>query len=85
MGITNIMLERAFTGASGQFPQMSFSLVVLVGFLFFVDIMQDKKEDRFAIITDNLYFLIPTCILLYVTSFIIYSVTVSSPFLYFQF
>ncbi|TGM61372.1 MBOAT family O-acyltransferase [Leptospira vanthielii] len=85
MGITKIMLERAFTGASGIFPQMSVSLVILVGFLFLVDILQDRNEDRFAFITDNLYFLIPTCILLYITSFIIYSVTVSSPFLYFQF
>lgn len=85
MGIAKIMLERAFTGVSGIYPQMSISLVILVGFLFLVDILQDRKEDRFAFITDNLYFLIPTCILLYITSFIIYSVTVSSPFLYFQF
>lgn len=83
--IATTMITRAFTGASGKMPEIGFSLICLIGILFFIDIIQDKKEDSFDFITNNSYFLFPVCAAMYITAFIIYSVTVSSPFLYFQF
>ncbi|MDF3822038.1 MBOAT family protein [Leptospira sp. 96542] len=85
LGIAELMIKRAFTGAPGALPNIDFSLIILISFLFFVDIVQNQKEDRFDKLTNNVYFLFPVCFILYVTAFIIYSVTVSSPFLYFQF
>ncbi|MCU0825337.1 MAG: hypothetical protein MUF77_11930 [Leptospira sp.] len=79
------MIERAFTGASGLYPNIDWNLYALIGILFFVDIMQNQKEDRFEFLTENPYILYPFCIIMYIVAFIVYSVTVSSPFLYFQF
>lgn len=83
--ISKTMIERAFTGASGLFPNIDWNLYALIGILFFVDIMQNQKEDRFDFLTENPYILYPFCIIMYIVAFIVYSVTVSSPFLYFQF
>ncbi|BDA79538.1 membrane-bound O-acyltransferase family protein [Leptospira kobayashii] len=83
--VSFLMLGRAFTLPEGLMLDLPISLILVIGFLFFVDIVQNNKEDYFDFITERPLFLYTICSVMYITAFLIYSVTVSSPFLYFQF
>ncbi|TGN10254.1 MBOAT family O-acyltransferase [Leptospira ilyithenensis] len=85
LDISFLMLGRAFGFAEGQMFDVPVSLISVIAFLLFVDIVQNNKEDYFDFITDRPVFLYTICSVMYITAFLIYSVTVSSPFLYFQF
>ncbi|TGN17695.1 MBOAT family O-acyltransferase [Leptospira idonii] len=83
--IATMMIDRAFHFVDGNMPDVPLSLVAVIGVLFLIDILQNQKEDRFDFIMNKPLVLYTVCGVMYVTAFLIYSVTVSSPFLYFQF
>jgi alginate O-acetyltransferase complex protein AlgI len=79
------MIKQAFTLSEGKTQTLPFELLAVIGFLFFVDIVQNNKEDAFESLMNKPMILYTVCAILYITAFLIYSVTVSSPFVYFQF
>ncbi len=79
------MIKQAFTLSEGKFQAVPLELIAVIGFLFFVDIVQNNKEDAFDFIMNRPFILYTVCAVMYITAFLIYSVTVSSPFVYFQF
>jgi D-alanyl-lipoteichoic acid acyltransferase DltB (MBOAT superfamily) len=83
--VGNFMVQHGFSGFNGLFPEIPIALYVLIGVLFFVEILQNKKEEIFDSIMNRPIVLYSTCAILYLVSIIIYSVTKSQPFVYFQF
>jgi len=79
------MLGQAFAFTEGKGITVPIELIGVIGFLFFVDIVQNNKEDAFDFIMERPLILYTICSIMYVTAFLIYSVAVSSPFVYFQF
>jgi D-alanyl-lipoteichoic acid acyltransferase DltB (MBOAT superfamily) len=79
------MLGQAFTLSEGKSLSIPTELLCVICFLFLVDIVQNNKEDAFDFIMERPLVLYTVCAVMYITAFLIYSVTVSSPFVYFQF
>ncbi len=79
------MMKQAFTFSEGKSQEVSLSLLFVIAILFFVDIVQNNKEDALDFLTERPLVLYTICAAMYIVSFLIYSVAVSSPFVYFQF
>jgi alginate O-acetyltransferase complex protein AlgI len=79
------MIRQAFSLSDGKTQVVPIELMAVICFLFFVDIVQNNKEDAFDFLMDRPLILYSICAAMYITAFLIYSVTVSSPFVYFQF
>ncbi len=85
INVSFLMIERAFGFSPGKTQSIPLELIGVICFLFFVDIVQNNKENAFDTIMERPFILYTVCAVMYITAFLIYSVTVSSPFVYFQF
>ncbi|GBF49832.1 DltB-like membrane protein [Leptospira ryugenii] len=83
--VSFVIFERMFTFAKGLSLDFTFEMGLAVFLLFFVDIVQNKKEDAFDFFMKRPFILYSISAIMLVTAFLIYSVAVSSPFVYFQF
>ncbi|WCL48894.1 MBOAT family O-acyltransferase [Leptospira sp. GIMC2001] len=79
------MIERAFSFEQGETLNLSIPIWVCMAFLFTVDLFQEKKEDYFEKLLNHRALTYTLCALILVICLLIYSVTTSQPFVYFQF
>jgi alginate O-acetyltransferase complex protein AlgI len=85
MEIALFMIERAFSLSNGLTTNLSLPIWILIGFLFIIDLFQEKDENYFDRILSNKKILYGLCGLVLGICFFIYSVSISQPFVYFQF
>jgi hypothetical protein len=85
MEVALFMIERAFSFNQGLTINLTLPIWILLAVLFLVDLFQERKEDFFENFHTNRFyswlligFVLGIC-------FLIYSVSISQPFVYFQF
>lgn len=79
------MIGRAFTFASGQSGLPGFSVLIPMIIMFFIEIMRERKEDFFETYLKNNWIAYTIVGTIFSLSFIIYAVSASPQFIYFQF
>ncbi|WP_016752628.1 MBOAT family O-acyltransferase [Leptospira kirschneri] len=79
------IVKRSFSWENGQTIQVPFSVVLAVVFLFGADYLQEKKQVWMEGVQNKFWVVYPLAGMMILVGFILYSVTVSQPFLYFQF
>lgn len=79
------MLERAFTFAPGKMLVLPGSIVAAIGLLLFIEVMQEWKADLLSRIAENRIMVNAMAVAVLIVGFFVYSVSVSTQFIYFQF
>lgn len=79
------IVKRSFSWENGQTIQVPFAVVLAVIFLFGADYLQEKKQVWMEGVQNKPWVVYPLAGMMILVGFILYSVTVSQPFLYFQF
>ncbi len=79
------IVKRTFSWENGQTLQVPFTVLSAVIILFGADYLQEKKRARIEELQNNPWVVYPLAGMMILVGFILYSVTVSQPFLYFQF
>ncbi|TGM99172.1 MBOAT family O-acyltransferase [Leptospira yasudae] len=79
------IVKRSFSFESGQSLSVPFSVLFAVIVLFGADFLQEKKSNWMERLQNKPWVVYPLAGMMILVGFILYSVTVSQPFLYFQF
>lgn len=79
------MIERAFSFSSGITVNLSLAIWLAIGYLFTYDLFQEKDENYFEGLFNNRRLIYTTSAVVLAICLFVYSVTVSQPFVYFQF
>lgn len=79
------MMKKAFSFADGQLASVPLALVGLIALLFAIESFKEKNDGAFDRIFAHRWALYSLAFVVLGVCFLVYSVTVSQPFLYFQF
>lgn len=79
------MIERAFSMAPGETVNLTWPIWVSIVFLFGCEFLQEKDENFFDSLFENRTLIYTASAVVLAICFLVYSVTVSQPFVYFQF
>lgn len=85
MEVALFMIERAFSFNDGLTLNLTIPIWILLAVLFIVDLFQEKKEDFFEKFHSHRIYSWLLCGFVLGICFLIYSVSISQPFVYFQF
>ncbi|MBM9575784.1 MBOAT family protein [Leptospira sp. 201903070] len=79
------IVKRSFSFESGQSLRIPIAVLFAILVLFGSDFLQEKRQEWMEKIQDEPWVVYPLAGMMVLVGFILYSVTVSQPFLYFQF
>lgn len=79
------MIDRAFSLSQGDMVNLTLPIWIALIYLFGYDLFMEKDENYFSMIFENRSFIYTLAIVVLALCLLVYSVTVSQPFVYFQF
>lgn len=85
MDVAMFMMKRALSLTSGIIPDVSLDVWIAVAFLFGIEMIQEKKPGYFDVFFKNPVIYYTSILFVLGYCFLVYALSESSPFVYFQF